>query len=243
MSTYFILVDHALNSYLPNLFQKPTTPVETTIDSSSLAFIDALFADIQNVLERKTSEANTLSGFQPFAVNSINEIANAKKIFKQCLDMKFANVIKSARIIEFKNSISILLTFNAFPNSMVDKITKFLDEFDKNCEGYILAEQVLKEAEQKENTMNELKTTLKQLSSEFMPIRNQANQVNQEIADLERQLAEKKEEKTQLRNNLEDLARRATTSKQDFINAEQEMRLFKPKKEEAKKMVGDMEMS
>ncbi|PON54713.1 Ubiquitin carboxyl-terminal hydrolase 7, ICP0-binding domain containing protein, partial [Parasponia andersonii] len=219
-----------------------TTAIESTIDSSSFSFFDALFADIRNLLERKTSEADTLSRFQPSAL-SIDEIANAKKIVKQCLGMTLANVIKSARTTELKNSISVLLNVNEFLNRMVDKITKFHNEFDQNCERFAHAEQDLKEVEQKESLLGELQTTLKQLSSEFMPIRNQADKVDQDIVDLERQLAEKKAEKAQIWNNLEDLARRATTSKQALINAENEMRLFRPKKEEAEKTVGDMERS
>ncbi|PON82555.1 Ubiquitin carboxyl-terminal hydrolase 7, ICP0-binding domain containing protein [Trema orientale] len=218
------------------------TAIESTIDSSSFSFFDALFVDIRNLLERKTSEADTLSRFQPSAL-SIDEIANAKKILKQCLGMTLANVIKMARTTELKNSISVLLNVNAFPNRMVDKITKFHNEFNQNCERYTHAEQDLKEVEQKESLVGELKTTLKQLSSEFIPIRNQADKVHQEIADLERQLAEKKGDKAQIWSNLEDLARQATTSKQALINVENEMRLFRPKKEEAEKTVGDMERS
>lgn len=208
--------------------------VETAIGSSSFASFDALFADIQSLLEVETFEA---------ASWSIDEIADAKKIVKQCLDMKLACFIQSGRTSEFKKSVSAMLTVNAFPDSMVDVITKFLDDFDQSCERYVGAEKDLREVEQKEKSIVELKTTLKQLSSKFMPIRNRADKVNREIADLERQLAERKAEKAQLQSNLEELAGKATTSRQALINAEQDLRLFRHKKEEAEKTVGDIERS
>ncbi|PON54711.1 Ubiquitin carboxyl-terminal hydrolase 7, ICP0-binding domain containing protein, partial [Parasponia andersonii] len=197
-----------------NVCPQPTV-IEAAI-GSSFALFDALFADIQSLLEAKTSEADSLSSFQP-SMPSINEIADARKSFKQCSDMELASIIQSGRMSEFKNSVSVISTADAGAVNIKDYTTKFLDEFDQICGRY--------------------------LSSKFTPIRNRADEVDQEIADLERQLAERKAEKAQLWSNLEDLAGNATTSRQDLISAEHDMRQFRLRKEEAEKTVDDVERS
>lgn len=221
-----------LNALL-SLIQE-TTVVEAETSSSSFAEIDNLFSDIQNLLDGKSNS------FQPPQLTN-EEIANAKETFRQCINMKLANVIESGRAPVFKNSLSIMLTVNAFPNDVVHEMTKFLANFDRRRELYMSAQQDLREAKEKQNSVSKLKTTLKDLSLEFVPIRNRANEVDQEVARLERRLAERKEEKAQLKHGLEDLVGRASTSRQALIDAEQEMKLFLHKKEEAEGIVADIE--
>ncbi|XP_060963069.1 uncharacterized protein LOC115710792 isoform X1 [Cannabis sativa] len=227
--------------FLQILFQERNV-VEAASYSSSLASFDALFADIQSLLEVKAVEAGSSSRLQR-SMLSIDEISNANKIVKQCLDMKLGSFISSGRTREFKNSVSIMLTVNSFPDNKVDEITKFLDEFNQTCERYVGAEQDTRVAEQKVSSIMELKTTLKQLSSKFIPTRNRVEEVDREIADMERQLAERKEEKAQLHITLEDLAGKATASRQALINAELDVNPLWIKKEEAEKTVDDIDKS
>lgn len=126
---------------------------------------------------------------------------------------------------------------------MIRDMFKFLTNFDQSHELYMAAQQELKEAREKENSVSELKTTLKQLSLQFMPIRNRAKEVDQEVAKLEIKLAEMKAEKAELRKSLQDLARRADSSRQILINAEEDRKLFMLKKEQAEKMVRGIERS
>lgn len=126
---------------------------------------------------------------------------------------------------------------------MIRDMFKFLTKFDQSHELYMAAQQELKEAREKENSVSELKTTLKQLSLQFMPIRNRAKEVDQEVAKLEIKLAEMKAEKAELRKSLQDLARRADSSRQILINAEEDRKLFMLKKEQAEKMVRGIERS
>ncbi|XP_024017486.1 ubiquitin carboxyl-terminal hydrolase 12 isoform X1 [Morus notabilis] len=206
------------------------------IGSSSFAALDMLFSDINYVLKGYSAS------LQPSQLTD-NEIAAAWETFEKCLAMKLVSVIKLGRALEFKNSLSNLLTANAFPDDMVDEMTKFLANFDRSCELYMSAEQELRDAKEMQNSVSRLKTVLKELSFEFTPIRNRAKEVDQEVAELEGQLAERKEEKTKLRTSLEDLAGRASTSRQALINAEQEMKLFMHRKEQAEETVGDIERS
>ncbi|XP_062098918.1 uncharacterized protein LOC133804814 isoform X2 [Humulus lupulus] len=222
--------------------QEDSNVVETETCSSSLASFDALFADIQSLLEVRAVEAGSSSRLQR-SMLSIDEITNAHKIVKQCLDTTLGNFIQSGRTREFKNSVSIMLAVNSFPDSKVDEITKFVDDFNQTCERYEGAEQDIREAEQKVSSIIELKTSLKQLSSKFIPTRNRVEEVDREIADMERQLGERKAEKAQLQSNLEDLAGKATASRQALINAELDMMPLWLKKEEAEKTVDDIEKS
>ncbi|XP_062098921.1 uncharacterized protein LOC133804815 [Humulus lupulus] len=209
---------------------------------SSLASFDALFADIQSLLEVKAVEAGSSSSLQR-SMLSIDEITNAHKIVKQCLDTKLGSFIQSGRTREFKNSVSIMLAVNSFPDSKVDEITKLLDNFNQTFERYVGAEQDIREAEQKVSSIIELKTSLKQLSSKFIPTRNRVEEVDRDIADMERQLGERKVERAQLQSILEDLASKATASRQALINAELDMMPLWLKKEEAEKTVDDIEKS
>ncbi|PON82551.1 Ubiquitin carboxyl-terminal hydrolase, C-terminal, partial [Trema orientale] len=217
--------------------QEPTV-VEAGKSSSSMAEFDALFADIQSLLEGKTGESKNSSSFRLRAY-SIEEIDHAKNTFKECLTMKLANVIQLGRAPALKNSFSVMLSSNAFPADMVNFTTKFL----ANMEQYAGAEQDLREVQEKEKSIGEMEAATKQLASEFMPLRNQTEAVDQEIAELERQLTEKKAKKARLRMSLEALASRATTSKQALIDAQEVMWLLKIKKEQAENMVGEMERS
>ncbi|XP_062097958.1 uncharacterized protein LOC133803838 isoform X2 [Humulus lupulus] len=221
--------------------QEPNV-VEAARSSSSLASFDALFADIQSLLEVKAVEAGSSSRLQR-SMLSIDEITNAHKIVKQCLDTTLGSFIQSGRTREFKNSVSIMLAVNSFPDSKVDEITKFVDDFNQTCERYEGAEQDIREAEEKVSSIIELKTSLKQLSSKFLHTRNRAEEVEREITNMERQLAERKAEKTHLQSNLEDLAEKATASRQALITAGLDVTPLWLKKEEAEKTVDDVEKS
>ncbi|KAM6600484.1 hypothetical protein CsatA_020093 [Cannabis sativa] len=218
------------------LAQQPTL-VEAEISPSYLSELDALFGDIQNLLGVKNSNSNTLSSSTP--PPSKEEISHAKNVFKECLNMKLANIIKEGREIELKNSLSIMITGNACPNHMVSFTTKFIDNFEQ----YAGARQDLREVQDKEKSIDELETTAKQFASEFTTLRNQAETVDQDIAELERQLSEKKANKVLLRKSFEDLANRAATSKQALIDAHEVMSLLRIKKKQAEKMVTEMECS
>ncbi|XP_030495050.1 uncharacterized protein LOC115710835 isoform X1 [Cannabis sativa] len=211
--------------------------------NSSLSSFDALFADIQSLLEVKAGEAINSSCLQNSVPSTDDEITNARKIVKQCLDMRLASFIESGRTREFKHAVSVMLAVNSFPDSEVDEVTKFLDDLNKTCERYMGAEQDIREAEQNVRSVIELKTSLKQLSFKFIPTRNRAEEVNREIADMERQLAERKVEKAQLQSNLEDLAGKATASRQALINAELDKEPLWLKKVEAEKTVDNTEKS
>ncbi|KAL5568692.1 hypothetical protein UlMin_025267 [Ulmus minor] len=212
-------------------------PVVAEADSSSFAEFDAMFAGIQNLLEGKTSDS-----FQP-PLLSTEEISNAKRTFKRCLDQNLTNVIKSGWTQEFMNSLSIMLTANAIPNNLVKELSWFLSNFDQSCERYMAAKQDIVEVEGKENSVDDLKTNLKQLYEQFLPIRNEAASVDEEIAELERQLTERKVKKAMLQSSLEDLTRQAATSRETVINAELDMKLNKVRKEQPEKTVVDMERS
>ncbi|KAL5568689.1 hypothetical protein UlMin_025264 [Ulmus minor] len=216
--------------------------VVAAADSSSFAKFDAMFAGIQNLLEEKTSEAESSDSFLP-PLLSIEEISNAKGTFKRCLDQTLTNVIISGWTQEFINSFSVMLTANAIPNNLVEELSWFLSNFDQSCERYMAAKQDIVEAEGKENSVGDLKTNLKQLYHLFMPIRNEAASVDEEIAELERQLTERKVKKARLQCSLEDLTRQAATSRETVINAELDMKLNKLRKEQAEKTVVDMERS
>ncbi|EXB39572.1 Ubiquitin carboxyl-terminal hydrolase 12 [Morus notabilis] len=222
-----------------------TTLVDAARGSCSFAEFDALFADVQNLLHRKTSAAleTPSSSSVRASPRSIEEIAHAKKIFKQCLDMKLASVIQLGKTFELKNSLSTILAGNAFPYNMEDKTKNFLADFDRYCKQYMAAEQDMREAQQKEKSIDELRTTMEKLSLDFTPIRNEAEAVDREITELERELSERKAKKAKLRKNLEDLAGQATSSKQALECAEEDMRQLKLKREQAEKMVGNMERS
>ncbi|XP_062091684.1 uncharacterized protein LOC133797701 isoform X2 [Humulus lupulus] len=216
------------------------TVVEDEISPFYLSELDALFGDIKNLLAGKSSNSNTLSSSCPPRACSEEEISHAKNIFKECLNMKLARVIEEGRETELKNSLSIMITGNACPDHIVSFTTKFVD----NLEQYAGARQDLREVQDKEKSIDdELETTAKQLASEFMPLRNQAEAVDQEIAELERQLSEKKAKKVWLKKSLEDLVDRATTSKQALIDAQEVISLLRNKKKQVEKMVSEMEWS
>ncbi|XP_024017457.1 uncharacterized protein LOC112090423 isoform X2 [Morus notabilis] len=218
------------------------TVVEAGKRSSSFAEFDKLFTDIQNLLGGESSTAKNFSSFLPPPC-SIEEIADAKKFFKQCLNMSLASVIQMDKAPMLKNSLSIMLTTGRFPSNMGDRTTKFLADIDQSCETYELAKQDIGVAQEDEMAVGELKTALNQLFSEFIALRNQAETVDREIANLEKQMAERTAKKAQLSKRLEDLAGRATTSKQALVSAEEKMRLSAVKKEQAEKKIGDMERS
>ncbi|XP_062089008.1 MATH domain and coiled-coil domain-containing protein At3g58210-like [Humulus lupulus] len=220
--------------------QKPTA-AETEKTTSKF---DALFVDIQNILEGENNKSdNSVSRFGPPSW-TIEETVYAKNIFKQCLDIDLDNVIQLGRDFELKKSLSILLSSNAFPENMVDEITKFVANFVQSCEQYEVAKQDLREVQEKEKTIEDLKTDMNQISSEFFPIRNQAEVVDNEIAELERQLIERKAKKARLGKMLEVLAGRATTSKQALVGAEQDQeKLSMLKKKEAEKVIAGIKRS
>ncbi|KAL5568694.1 hypothetical protein UlMin_025269 [Ulmus minor] len=193
-----------------------------------------------NLLEGKTSEAQSSDSFQS-PLLSIEEISNAKKTFKRCLDKNLTNVIKSGWTQEFMNSLSIIITSNSVPGNLVEELSWFLYNFDQSCERYMASKQDIVKAEGKENSVGDLKTNLKQLYHQFMPIRNEAESVDEEIADLERQLTERKAKKAKLQSSLEDLTRQAATSRQTVINAEPDIKLNRLRKKQAEKTVVDME--
>ncbi|PON54719.1 E3 ubiquitin-protein ligase SIN-like [Parasponia andersonii] len=221
--------------------QDPTV-IETGKSSSSFAEFDTLFADIRNLVEGETFKLENFSNFHSPKWRS-EEIANAKVVFKECLDIDLAKVIESGRDFELKKSLSVLLSTNEFPDNMVDEITHFLANFDKTSEQYEVAQQDLIEVQEKEKLIGQLKSTMKQLSSKFMPIRNLAEAVDSEIVGLESQLTEKNVMKARLTKRLKVLASQATTSKQALINAEQDMKLLTLKKEEAEKLIADVDRS
>ncbi|XP_024028317.1 uncharacterized protein LOC112093663 [Morus notabilis] len=218
------------------------TVVEAGKRSSSFAEFDKLFTDIQNLLGGESSKAENFSSLFPPSC-SVEEIADAKKFLRQCLNMSLASVIQLDKAPELKNSLAIMLTTGRFPSNMVDRTTKFLADIDKSCETYESAKQDISVAQEDEKAVGELKTALNQLFSEFIPLRNQAETVDREIAKLEKQMAERKAKKAQLSKRLEDLAGRATTSKKAVVSAEEKMRLSAVKKEQAEKKIGDMERS
>ncbi|PON81126.1 hypothetical protein TorRG33x02_230850 [Trema orientale] len=122
---------------------------------------------------------------------------------------------------------------------MVDEITKFLANFDQSCEQYEVAQQDLSKAKEKEKSIDELKTTMKQLSSEFLPTRTLAEAADHKKAGLGRQLIERKAKKARLRKRPEILADRAITSKQTLVSAERDMKLSTVRKKQAEKVIGD----
>ncbi|PON82556.1 E3 ubiquitin-protein ligase SIN-like [Trema orientale] len=224
----------------PPSIQSPQEPtlVEAEISSSDLSEFDALFTEIQILLGGESSEAKSSSSFCTSACTD-EEISQAKEIFKECLNLKLASVIQSGRDLELKKSLSIMLTGNACPDNMVIFTTKFLGNFEQ----YTSAQQDLREVQESEKSIRELETTMKQIASEFMLLRNQAEAVDQEVAELERQWTEKKAKKAWLRKSIEDLASRASTSKQALIDAREVIWLLRIKKEQAEKTVSEMERS
>ncbi|PON54714.1 E3 ubiquitin-protein ligase SIN-like [Parasponia andersonii] len=225
----------------PPSFQSPQEPtfVEAEISSSDLSEFDALFTEIQNLLGGESSKQKSTSSFCCPIACSDDEISQAKEVFKACLNLKLATVIQSGRHLELKKSLSIMLTGKACPDNMVNFTTKFLGNFEQ----YTSAQQDLREVQEKEKSIRELETTMKQLVSDFVLLRNQAEAVDQEVAELERRLTEKKAKKAWLRKSLADLAGRAITSKQAFIDAREVMLLLRIKKEQAEKTAGEMESS
>lgn len=223
------------------MFQEPTSD-EAGKNSSSFAEFDKLFTDVQNLVEGKTSKVEYLSSFCT-SPSSAEEIADAKKIFKQCINMDLSSIIQLGKASELKNSLAIMLTSNAFADNMVDGTSKFLAEFDQTCERYESAKQNLSEAQEDEKEVDELKATLKQRFAEFIPLRNQAEAVDREIARLEKQVVERKAKKERLSKRLEDLAGQATTSKEALVGAEQRMKPSAIKKEQAEKAVDDIKKS
>ncbi|KAM6584146.1 hypothetical protein CsatB_011148 [Cannabis sativa] len=214
--------------------------------STSLSFseYDALFIGIQKQLEGESFKSDniTSSGCPPSW--TVEEIAYAKKILKQCLDIDLDNVIQLGRDFELKKSLSILLSSNAFPENMEDEITKYVANFVQSCEQYEVAKQDLREVQENEKSIEILKTDMKNISSEYFPLRNQAEVVDNEIAELEIQLSERKMKNKRLSKMLEVLAGRATTSKQALVSAEQDHeKLSVLKKVEAEKVIGDMKRS
>ncbi|XP_062087096.1 uncharacterized protein LOC133793861 [Humulus lupulus] len=216
-------------------------PEKTTIFSK----YDTLFFDIQNQLEGKSCKSNNFIGSARPNSWTAEEITHAKTILKQCLDIDLDNVIQLGRDFELKKLLSILLNSNAFPENTVDEMTTFIANFVQSCEQYEVAKKDLREVQEKEKTIEDLKTDMKQLlSSDFLPIRTQGEVVDHEIAELERQLTERKAKKARLSKMLEDLAGRAATSKQTLDNAEQDHeKSCVPKKEQAEKVIGDMKRS
>ena len=157
--------------------------------------------------------------------------------------MDLTSVIRSGKALELKNSLSILLTTNSFPYDKLDRTDEFLAEFDQRCERYEAAQRDLREAQENEDLVSELRTTLRQLSSKFMPVRNQAEAADSEIARLVILLTEMKAKRALLGKRLEDLAGQATTSKQALVSAEEISKLASIKKEQAEKIVGDFQRS
>ncbi|KAM6584141.1 hypothetical protein CsatB_011143 [Cannabis sativa] len=204
---------------------------------------DNLFVDIQNQLDGKnfiTKSANLINRIRP-----VEEITYAKNILKQCLDIDLDNVIQLGRDFELMKSLSILLSSNAFPEEMVDEITKFVANFIQSCEQYELAKKDLREVQLNEKKIDDLKTDMKQIYSDFLPIRTQGEAVDHEITVLERQLTERKTKKARLSKMLEDLAGRAATSKQALVTAEQDqvIKVCVLKKEQAEKVICDVKKS
>ncbi|PON54717.1 hypothetical protein PanWU01x14_193400, partial [Parasponia andersonii] len=237
----FCLIGTALYSPYARIIEEYEEPkvVKAEKGSSAFADFDILFADIQYMLEGGTGKSGKFSGFHAISL-SVEEIANAKKIFKQCLDVDLANVILFGQDIELKKSRHISMPF---PDNMVDEVTKFLANFEQCCDQYQVAQQGLSKAKEKEKLIDELKTTMKLLSSEFLPTRTLAEVVFREIAGLERQLIERKAKKARLRERLEVLADIATTSKQAMLSAVRDMELSAVRKKQAEKVIDEMDKS
>ncbi|KAM6600488.1 hypothetical protein CsatA_020097 [Cannabis sativa] len=219
-------------------------PIKNSGETEFTTKYDNLFVDIQNILEgERFKEENYVSSFGPPSWTP-EEIDSAKIIFKQCLDIDLDNVIQSGRDFELKKSLSILLSSNVFPENSVDEVTKFVDDFVQSCEQYEMAKQDLREIQEKEKSIDDQKTAMKQLSSKFLPIRKQAEAVDHEIAELERQLTERKAKKTRLGKMLQVLADQATTSKQSLVRDEEDhVKFCELKKEQAEKVINDVKTS
>ncbi|KAL5568685.1 hypothetical protein UlMin_025260 [Ulmus minor] len=217
---------------------------EAAKGSSSFAEFDTLFADIhQKLLKGKTFENETSSNSQR-RLPSAEELSHAKKVLTECFSVNFANVmLNRRRKLELKNALSITCHVFSDSEKMAIEMTKFVADFDQICKQYVSAQDDLEEAKEMENSVGKLKTTLKQLYDEFIPVRDRSEEVEQEIVNLEKQLRERKAEKARLKNDLEVLAGRASTSKQALIGAEQSMKLFMPEKELAKKLIDYIEKS
>uniref|UniRef100_A0A803NUE9 MATH domain-containing protein n=1 Tax=Cannabis sativa TaxID=3483 RepID=A0A803NUE9_CANSA len=219
-------------------------PIKNSAETEFTTKYDNLFVDIQNILEgERFKEDNYVSSFGPPSWTP-EEIDSAKIIFKQCLDIDLDNVIQSGRDFELKKSLLILLSSNVFPENSVDEVTKFVDNFVQSCEQYEMAKQDLREIQEKEKSIDDQKTAMKQLSSKFLPIRKQAEAVDHEIAELERQLTERKAKKTRLGKMLQVLADQATTSKQSLVRDEEDhVKFCELKKEQAEKVINDVKTS
>ncbi|XP_062091695.1 MATH domain and coiled-coil domain-containing protein At3g58360-like [Humulus lupulus] len=221
-----------------------STFVKGERSKSSFSEYDTLFVDIKKLLGGESFKSDNITSSICPPSWTVNEIAYAKEIIKQCLDIDLDKVIQLGRDFELKKSLSILLSSNAFPENMVDEINKFMANFVESCEQYEVAKQDLREVQEKEKSIEDLKTDMKQISSEFFPIRNQAGVVDNEIAELERQLIKRKAKKERLSKMLEVLAGRAATSKQALVSAERDHeKLSVLKKEEAEKVISDMKRS
>ncbi|PON81125.1 LOW QUALITY PROTEIN: hypothetical protein TorRG33x02_230840 [Trema orientale] len=88
----FCLIGTALYSPCARITEEYEEPkfVKTEKCSSAFADFDTSFADIQNMLE--ACKSDKFSSIHAHSL-SVEDIANVKKIFKQCLDIDLANVI------------------------------------------------------------------------------------------------------------------------------------------------------
>ncbi|KAL5568683.1 hypothetical protein UlMin_025258 [Ulmus minor] len=228
-----MLSSDRLNSADEGFLVNDTIIVEVDITQPTLeegdtfAKFHTLFGGIQNLLKENTSE----------------EISHAKKVLNECFSLNFANVMQTRRKIELKNAFSTMCHVFADTKKVAVEVTKFVADFDQCCEQYVAAQEDLEEAKEKENLIGELKTSLKQLYDVLIPVLDRAKEIEREIAKLERKLGERKAMKVQVKDDLEGLAGRASCSKQALIDAEQEMKLFMPKKEQAQTMIDDIEKS
>ncbi|KAL5568687.1 hypothetical protein UlMin_025262 [Ulmus minor] len=211
-------------------------------EGSTFAEFHTLFVDIQNLLKENTSEKEALSSSQD-CLASLEEVSHAKKVLNECFSLNFANVMQTGQKIELKNALSTMCHVFADTKMVAVEVTKFVADFDQNCERYVVAQEDLEEAKEKENLVVELKTSLKQLYDVLIPVLDRAKEIEREIAKLERKLGERKAMEVQIKDDLEGLAGRASSSKQALIDAEQEMKLFVPKKEQAQTMIDDIEKS
>ncbi|KAM6584135.1 hypothetical protein CsatB_011137 [Cannabis sativa] len=223
---------------------KKPTYLKTT---STLSEYDTLFVGIQNLLEGDTFDSDKfISSFSLSSSWSDREITKAKHTWKEYLDLDLDDIIQLEKYFKLKNSFSILLSTNSlgYKEHKVDEVTEFMANFDRNCEQYEIAKEEMKEVKEKEKSIDDLKTSMRQICSDFLRFRKQAEVHDNEIVKLERQLAERKANKERHKKRLEDMAIRVSSLKQALLTTEEDyVKLSVPKKEQAKKVIVDMRNS
>lgn len=212
---------------------------EDTMIDPSIAEFDDILSGIQNSLDSKrTTEPESKENDLLPTSEGINR---AKKILKQFMEMKFATLVHPG-ISDLKDSLSVLLsTKNVFPKDTVDEMTKFSETFDQNCHRYETAQEDLKEANRKENSLAQLDYTLKQYASKLKPMKPKVEAIDPEIADLEKQMIEKKTAREKLKSTFEELKGQATSSKEALMKALRDVELVAKRKKEAEDFVKEVE--